>query len=66
MPVDSLHEAGYLKLDCSRMKEVFGWKPVWGKRKMLEKTVEWMYAYICGKDVRAVMEEQIKEYGKLP
>lgn len=66
MSEDSLHEAGCLKLDCSRMKEVFGWKPVWGKRKMLEKTVEWMYAYICGKDIGAVMEEQIKEYGELP
>lgn len=62
MPGDSLHEAGCLKLDCSRMKEIFGWEPVWGKKKMLEKTVEWMYTYLCGEDVGTVMEGQIEEY----
>lgn len=23
------HEANFLKLDCSKLKTVFGWKPVW-------------------------------------
>ena len=61
-PEKIFHEAGYLKLDCSRMKAVFGWQPVWGQAEMLRKTVEWMYAYTCGEDVAAVMERQIKEY----
>ena len=65
---NAVHEAGYLKLDCSRMKTVFGWNPVWGKAEMLRRTVEWMYAYVCGDDVKAVMNRQIGEYagcGKL-
>lgn len=61
-PEEMLHEAGYLRLDCSRMRETFGWKPVWGKKEMLEKTLEWIYAYTCGENVRAIMERQIKEY----
>ena len=65
---NAVHEAGYLKLDCSRMKTVFGWNTVWGKAEMLKRTVEWMYAYVCGDDVKAVMNRQIGEYagcGKL-
>lgn len=61
---NAVHEAGYLKLDCSRMKTVFGWSPMWGKKEMLKKTVEWMYAYVCRDDMRAVMKRQIGEYAK--
>lgn len=25
------HEANFLKLDCSKIKRVFGWKPRWGR-----------------------------------
>ena len=56
------HEAGYLKLDCSRMKAVFGWESIWGKEEMMQKTVEWMYAYVCGEDAAAVMKKQIEAY----
>ena len=31
------HEAGYLKLDCSRLKSTFGWAPEWGIKKAVEK-----------------------------
>lgn len=56
------HEASFLKLDCSRMRSVFGWKPVWNGEEMLRKTVEWMSAYADGGDVEAVMQKQIQEY----
>lgn len=56
------HEANYLKLDCSRMKAVFGWKPVWSAEDALKNTVEWMAAYIESKDVAAVMQRQINAY----
>lgn len=56
------HEAGCLKLDCSRMKARFGWEPAWGKEEMLEKTVEWMYAYVRGEDIVTVMDRQMREY----
>ncbi len=56
------HEANYLKLDCSKMKEVFGWKPVWGSEEMLRRTVEWMGAYAKKENVLDIMKEQISAY----
>ena len=58
------HEANYLKLDCSHIKSVLGWKPRWHIADAIEKTVEWSKAYLAGGDVGAVMEMQIKEYIK--
>lgn len=58
------HEAGFLKLDCSKLKRVLGFKPKWNAVEMLEKTVEWMAAYRQGKDVNVVMQKQIQEYSE--
>ena len=54
------HEANFLKLDCSRLRSVFGWKPVWGVRKAIEKTVEWTRAWQAGEDINLVIERQIR------
>lgn len=56
------HEANFLKLDCSRIKSVLGWKPRWHITDAIEKTVEWSRAYLAGNDVNSVMEKQINEY----
>lgn len=56
------HEANFLKLDCIKLKQTFGWKPKWDVNQMLEKTVEWMSVYRKNGDVREVMERQIWEY----
>lgn len=39
------HEASFLKLDCSRVKQVFGWKPTWHVDRAVEKSVEWYQLY---------------------
>lgn len=56
------HEANFLKLDCSRIKSVLGWKPRWHITDAIEKTVEWSRAYLAGEDINSVMEKQINEY----
>lgn len=56
------HEANFLKLDCSRLKNTFGWQPTWHVDKAIEKTVEWAKAYIQGRDMEKVMHEQIKDF----
>lgn len=56
------HEATFLKLDCSKIKAVFGWKPRWNLDKAVEKVVEWSKAWIAGEDVRSVMDRQIDEF----
>ena len=56
------HEANFLKLDCSRLRQVFGWKPVWGIWEAVEKTVEWTKAWQAGEDVNLVMDRQIRDF----
>jgi CDP-glucose 4,6-dehydratase len=35
------HESLILKLDCTKMRTFFGWKPVWDAQTAVAKTVEW-------------------------
>ncbi len=56
------HEANFLKLDCSKLKTTFGWKPVWNVETTMEKIVEWSIAYLNGEDVTKVMNCQIQEF----
>lgn len=56
------HEAGFLKLDCSKLKRVFRWKPVWHMNTVMENIVEWESVHMSGGDVKACMDGQIKEF----
>lgn len=58
------HEANFLKLDCSKLKKTFGWKPVWNVEKAMEMIVEWSVAWRDGKPVAEVMERQLTEFCK--
>lgn len=60
------HEANFLKLDCSKMKKTFGWKPHWNVEKTMEKIIEWSKIYIEGGNVSKCMEEQIMEFCQFP
>ncbi|WRS27302.1 CDP-glucose 4,6-dehydratase [Oscillospiraceae bacterium MB08-C2-2] len=57
------HEANFLKLDCSKIKSVFGWKPRWHVVDAIDKTCEWAKAWLAKEDVAGVMDRQINEYG---
>ena len=56
------HEANFLKLDCSKLKTTFGWKPRWTVSEALDKTVEWTKVYFAGESVADIMDKQIKEF----
>ena len=56
------HEANFLKLDCSKIKQVFKWKPVWNVETAIEKTVEWTKVYLSGGNIEECMNIQIKEF----
>ncbi len=56
------HEANFLKLDCSKLKRTFGWKPHWNIREALAQTVAWSRVYLDGEDVAAVMDKQIADF----
>lgn len=56
------HEANFLKLDCSKLKRTFGWKPKWKVETTMEKIIEWTQVYQNREDVAACMERQIREF----
>ena len=58
------HEANFLKLDCSRVKRVFGWTPRWGVKDAIRLTVEWCREYEkdpADPQVTEIMDRQIGE-----
>ena len=59
---NQVHEAKFLKLDCSKIKNTFGWKPKWNIEKAIEKTVEFAKIYKKNEDISKIMDKQIKEY----
>lgn len=61
---DGPHEANFLKLDCSKIKSIFGWKPVWSVEDAVNKSVEWAKCYAGGRDISKCMEQQINEFFK--
>ena len=56
------HEANFLKLDCSKLKSVFDWKPRWNLDKAVEKVAEWTRVYLTNGDISACMYKQIEEF----
>lgn len=56
------HEANFLKLDCSKLKSTFDWKPRWDLDTAVEKVVEWTKCWNGGGDVRACMNSQIENF----
>lgn len=56
------HEANFLKLDCSKLKTTFGWKPRWNLGTAIEMVVEWSRCWMDGGDVRGCMDSQIHKF----
>ncbi|WP_077861446.1 CDP-glucose 4,6-dehydratase [Clostridium sp. BL-8] len=60
--IEGPHEASFLKLDCSKIKTVFGWKPTWNVETAIEKTVELAKCYLKKDDINECMNRQIVEF----
>lgn len=57
------HEAAFLKLDNSKIKEVFGWTPRWHIDECINKIVEWTKVYFKEKEeIPAEMDREIDEF----
>ncbi|MEQ8235797.1 MAG: CDP-glucose 4,6-dehydratase [Syntrophomonadaceae bacterium] len=59
-----VHEANYLKLDCTKAQSILGWSPVYRMEDALEATVEWYRQYYCnsGIDIYDLILSQIDAY----
>lgn len=60
--VDGPHEANILRLDCSKLRYTFEWRPRWGIDTAVEKVVEWSKCWVNNGNIRACMDKQIEEF----
>ncbi|MDB5673348.1 MAG: CDP-glucose 4,6-dehydratase, partial [Sphingomonas bacterium] len=60
-----LHEAGLLRLDCSKARSALGWQPVLALQQALEWVVDWHQAVAAGGDARDITLAQIAAYAAL-
>ena len=58
----TLHEADYLKLDCSKSISRLGWEPFWTLENSLKKVVEWYKNDIEQASAVSTSISQIEEY----
>lgn len=57
------HEAGLLKLDCSKAAHRLGWRGVWDVAATVEHTVDWYRAHAAGSvDMTRLTDEQLARY----
>lgn len=56
------HEATYLRLDCSKIKNVIGWHPKWSAAEAAAEAAAWAAVYKNGGDIRGCVDEVIKSF----
>lgn len=56
------HEANFLKLDCSKVKSVFGWKPRWHIEECMHMVCRFSKVWLCNGDVPKEMEDEIQSF----
>jgi CDP-glucose 4,6-dehydratase len=54
------HEANFLKLDCSKVKSVFGWKPRWHMEECMKMVCQFSKIWLSGGDIPAEMDREIE------
>jgi CDP-glucose 4,6-dehydratase len=58
------HEAGFLKLDCSKASNRLKWNPKWNLQLTLKSIVDWHQLYINGGDIKKQCLKEINTYSK--
>lgn len=60
------HEAGFLKLDCTKLKQTFDWSPRWNIERAVEMTCQFDKVYLACGDIGVEMDQEIDEFLKEP
>lgn len=58
----AFHEAGQLKLDCSKARAQLGWTPTWTLSEALAHTVEWFQAHAAGTSATELCYRQFQQF----
>lgn len=56
------HEAGFLKLNCDKLKRIYNWQSKFDVYKAVEYSVKWYQAYRDGEDMNQITECQILDF----
>ena len=56
------HEAGFLKLDCSKAASKLKWKPKWNLQFTINSIVDWHKLYFKGGDIKKQCLKEINTY----
>lgn len=56
------HEANFLKLDCSKIKAIFGWKPRWHMDESMKMTCRFSKVWLDGGDIPSEMDKEINAF----
>ena len=56
------HEAGFLKLDCSKAFQKLSWTPKWDLKFTLESIIKWHKVFISKGNIKLQCLEEIKRY----
>jgi len=56
------HEAGFLKLDCSKASNRLKWQPKWNLQLTLKLIVSWHQIYVNGGDMKKQCLKEINNY----
>lgn len=63
--INALHEANFLKLDCSKAKALLNWYPKMNLDKAIEMIVEWNKDYLQNpSSAREITLKQIRDFNK--
>jgi CDP-glucose 4,6-dehydratase len=60
--VVDLHEAHFLKLDCSKAREILSWRPQWDVSETIRRICEWHKAHLSGLDMKKYALNEINHY----
>lgn len=58
------HEANFLKLDCSKIKKVFGWSPRWHMDECMDMVCRFSKVWLSNGNVPEEMDKEIYEFFK--
>jgi CDP-glucose 4,6-dehydratase len=59
------HEAAVLRLDCSKARQLIGWRPILQLDSALEWVVDWYKDYSSRRDMRVATLDQISRFQRL-
>lgn len=59
---NAVHEANWLKLDCSKARARLGWRWVWDVHRTLEQTARWYRSFQEGESALGLCARQIELY----